>query len=158
MHTFLRRTGKYFENISLVFLLLLFACVLIQIIMRNFFDIGSVKLEELARVCLVSLVFLMVPVLIVDKQHIIVDLLINYLPKKVRRIFEIVTQSLSFGLSVFLLFSIRQVMLRNWSVCTPALRMPNSILYIPMVLGLLFMAVGTFVYLLDAMRNKEVSS
>ncbi len=155
MHTFLRRTGKYFENISLVFLLLLLACVLIQIIMRNFFDSGSVKLEELARICLVSLVFLMVPVLIVDKQHIIVDLFINYLPSKVRRIFEAVIQSLSFGLAVFLLYSIRQVMLRNWSVSTPALRMPNSILYIPIVLGLLFMALGTFVYLLDAIRNKE---
>jgi len=33
--------------------------------------------------------------------------------------------------------------------------MPNSILYIPIVLGLLFMALGTFVYLLDAIRNKE---
>jgi len=97
----------------------------------------------------------MVPVLIVDKQHIIVDLFINYLPSKVRRIFEAVIQSLSFGLAVFLLYSIRQVMLRNWSVSTPALRMPNSILYIPIVLGLLFMALGTFVYLLDAIRNKE---
>ena len=158
MHTFMRRTSKFLENVSLLFLLLLFACVLIQIIMRNFFDSGSVKLEELARVCLVSLVFLMVPVLIVDKQHIIVDLLINYLPKRVRRIFEIVIQSLSFGLTMFLLFSIRQVMLRNWSVCTPALRMPNIILYIPIVLGLLFMAVGTIVYLLDAIQNREVSS
>ncbi|MCF7944874.1 MAG: TRAP transporter small permease subunit [Spirochaetia bacterium] len=155
MHAFIRRSCRILENIAILFLVLLFSSVLIQIIMRNFFNNGSVKLEELARFSLVSIVFIMVPVLIVDKQHIIVDILLVRLPTKARRFFEILIQSLSFGIAVFMMFSVNHVMIRNWSVRTPALRMPNFILYIPIVLGLVFMALGSFLYLMDAFRPPD---
>lgn len=157
MHAFLHKTGKYMENVSIAFLLLLFSSVLVQIIMRNFFNSGSVKLEELARFSLVSLVFLMVPVLIIEKQHIIVDFLIVRLSRRAARCFEIGIQALTCALAIFLLFSVNQVMVNNWSVRTPALRMPNIIMYIPIVLGLVFMAVGSCVYFVEAVRSRGES-
>ncbi len=155
MQSAVKRVSRYLEYISLVFLLLVFFCVLIQIIMRNFFNTGSVVLEELARFSLVSLVFLMIPVLVIDKGHIIVDILIMHLSKRVKRVFEIVTQVVSFGLAVFLLAAIKQVMDKNWSVRTPAMRMPNSIYYIPIIIGIFFMAVGACIDLIEAIKDKE---
>jgi TRAP-type C4-dicarboxylate transport system permease small subunit len=155
MRTIINKTQKAFEDISMVFLLVLFASVFIQIVMRNFFSSGSVVLEELARFCLVSLVFLMVPVLVVDRQHIIVDILLVRLAPKVRRIFSICIEASSIALAIFLLFAIKQVMDRNWSVRTPAMRLPNIIFYIPIVLGLLFMVAGSALHMVDSIGNKD---
>jgi TRAP-type C4-dicarboxylate transport system permease small subunit len=153
MHNIIKKASKALENISLLFLILLFACVLVQIIMRNFFNSGSVVLEELARFSLVSLVFLMIPVLIIDKQHIIVDLLTSRLPKTAKRVFEIIIEGTSFLMSFFLLFSVNQVISKNWSVRTPAMRMPNFIMYIPIVLGITFSALASLLFLIKLIRN-----
>ena len=153
MHNIIKKASKALENISLLFLILLFACVLVQIIMRNFFNSGSVVLEELARFSLVSLVFLMIPVLIIDKQHIIVDLLTSRLPKTAKRVFEIIIEGTSLLMSFFLLFSVNQVISKNWSVRTPAMRMPNFIMYIPIVLGITFSALASLLFLIKLIRN-----
>jgi TRAP-type C4-dicarboxylate transport system permease small subunit len=157
MHVFIRKSGRALENISLVFLTLLFACVMIQIVMRNFFNSGSVQLEELARYSLVALVFLMTPVLIITRGHIIVDIITSKLSIPKARIVEIAVQALTFGLALFLLFSVRQVMTMNWNVRTPALKMPNIVMYIPIVIGLIYMAACSLLYMIDAIRGKEVS-
>ena len=158
MNKIMQKISKYLESLSMIFLVVLFASVLIQIIMRNFFNSGSVQVEELARFCLVSLVFLMGPVLVIDNQHIFVDLLLIRLPGKIRRYFEVMIQFCVLCFTVILLFSVRQVMIFNWSVKTPALRMPNYILYIPIVLGLVCMATGSVVYMIEAIRKKGESA
>jgi TRAP-type transport system small permease protein len=136
MKKILKISGQIMEDLSIVLLVILFVSVFAQIIMRNFFSTGSVILEELARLCLVSLVFMMIPVLFIDKQHIIVDILIARVSIKFRRIMELIVYFLSSALMVFLLVAISQVMERNWNVRTPAIRMPNIVFYIPIVLGL----------------------
>ncbi len=153
MQNIIKKSSKVLETASLLFLILLFACVLTQIIMRNFFNSGSVVLEELARFSLVSLVFLMIPVLIVDKQHIMVDLVTSRLPKKLKRVFEIVCEGLALFMSFFLLFSVNQVISKNWSVRTPAMRMPNFIMYIPIVLGITLTALATLSFLIQLLRD-----
>ncbi|HCG62896.1 MAG TPA: hypothetical protein DEZ27_03575 [Sphaerochaeta sp.] len=155
MHKFMQKTSKVLESSSIVFLLVLFACVLVQIIMRNFFSSGSVVLEELARFCLVSLVFLMVPVLTIDKQHIIVDILSARVPKRIRPVLEICIELLCIGLAVFLLIAVNQVMTRNWSVRTPAIRMPNILFYLPIVIGLVFMSIGAAVHTFDVFKGRK---
>ncbi len=157
MHEFIRKSGRVLEDTAMVFLTMLFACVMIQIVMRNFFSSGSVVIEELARFSLVSLVFLMTPVLVISRGHIIVDIITSRLSTSRARIVEIFVQAMTLGLAIFLLFSVRQVMDMNWSVRTPAMRMPNFIMYIPIVIGLVYMAGGSLLYMVDAIRDREVT-
>ncbi len=145
MKKILKISGQIMEDLSIVLLVILFLSVFAQIIMRNFFSTGSVILEELARLCLISLVFMMIPILFIDKQHIIVDILIARVSVKLRRIMELIVYFLSSALMVFLLVAISQVMERNWNVRTPAIRMPNIVFYIPIVLGLVF-SLGACMY------------
>jgi TRAP-type C4-dicarboxylate transport system permease small subunit len=84
-----------------------------------------------------------------------VDILLVRLAPKVRRIFSICIEASSIALAIFLLFAIKQVMDRNWSVRTPAMRMPNIIFYIPIVLGLLFMVAGSALHMVDSIGNKD---
>ncbi len=155
MKSIIRTSSKILEAAALLFLITLFACVLTQIVMRNFFNSGSVIIEELARFSLVSLVFLMIPVLLVDRQHIVVDLITSRLKGKSLRITQIVVEFLTLALAIFLLFSSAQVLTKNWSVRTPAMKMPNLVMYIPIVLGIAFTALESIAFLINLIRGKE---
>ena len=132
----LRVLSDVFENLSVVFLTTLCLSVFTQIVMRNFFSAGSVVLEEFARFSLVSLVFLMIPVLSLRNQHIIVDFVLNKLPAPTRRVFDLVIQIFCVVCSAFLIVAISNIMKRNYNVKTAALRMPNWLFYMPVALGL----------------------
>jgi TRAP-type C4-dicarboxylate transport system permease small subunit len=97
----------------------------------------------------------MIPVLSLDGQHIIVDILTARLKGSVRRISNLIVQVLCTGFSVFLLVAIAQVLQRNWNVRTSAMRMPNIILYIPIVLGLLFMGIASIHLFITIFKTKE---
>ncbi len=143
-----------FESIAIVFLVVLCLSVFIQIIMRNFFASGSIVLEELARFSLVSLVFLMIPVLTVRKQHIIVDFVLNMLAVPVRKGFDLVIQIVIGAGSIFLIIAISRIMVMNYNVRTAALRMPNYIFYLPVALGLLFNVVASLDNFITTIKGK----
>jgi TRAP-type transport system small permease protein len=155
MKKILKISGQIMEDISIVLLVILFLSVFAQIIMRNFFSSGSVILEELARLCLVSLVFMMIPILFLDKQQIIVDILIARVSPKIRKVMELIVYFLNSALTVFLLIAISQVMERNWNVRTPAIRMPNIVFYIPIVLGLVCTLGACVYHFVVILANKE---
>lgn len=143
MHNILKKVTEFFRGTAIVFLLILFSSVFIQIIMRNIFHMGSIKLEELARFSLISLVFLMIPVLTFENKHIIVDILLVHLKGKVKTSFDGIIQLACGAFGIFILVAITTIMKRNWSIRTPALGMPNLIFYLPITLGMAFMVVGS---------------
>jgi len=142
-----RKLSGFFQNVAVVFLITLFLSVAIQIVMRNVFNAGSVVLEELARFSLVSLVFLMIPVLTIEKKQIIVDIVLLYLPASARKVFDVFIQIVSAGFSVFVLVAIAKIMENNWNVKTPAIHMPNAIFYFPVATGILFTLIGSLYHL-----------
>jgi TRAP-type C4-dicarboxylate transport system permease small subunit len=147
MKSILQGLSRIFEAVSIAFLATLCLSVFIQIIMRNVFSAGSIVLEELARFSLVTLVFLMIPVLAMDRKHIMVDFFILKLPVRLRRLVDAVIQILSAAATIFLLVAIAKIMERNWNVRTPAMRMPNVLFYTPVALGLLFTLLACIVNL-----------
>jgi len=145
-----------YELLGIIFLLMLFLSVLIQIIMRNIFNSGSIQLEELARFSLVSLVFLMIPVLTWRGQHIIVDIVILYLPERLKRWFSAISQLLVMVFGLYVLNAIVTIMEFNWNVRTPALAMPNVVFYIPITLGVLAMCIFSLAGAIITLRGREV--
>jgi TRAP-type C4-dicarboxylate transport system permease small subunit len=144
-----------YQKLSVAFLAALCLSVFAQIILRNVFSAGSVVLEELARFSLVSLVFLMIPSLTVNRQQIIVDFVVNRLPAGARKTVEAFAQLLSAASSVFLIFAIALIMKRNWSVRTPAMRMPNYLFYLPAALGIALNALAALDRMIGAFARKE---
>ena len=155
MNNLAKKVTKGYQAVAVVFLLVLFLSVFIQIIMRNVFHAGTIQLEELARVSLVSLVFLMIPVLTYEKRHIIVDIVLLYLPKQAKKWVSVVTQLLVMCFGIYVLWAIATIMERNWSVRTPALNMPNIVFYIPITLGILAMTVLSLLGVCSTLCGKE---
>ncbi len=146
-----------YELLGILFLMMLFLSVLIQIVMRNIFNSGSIQLEELARFSLVSLVFLMIPVLTWKNQQIIVDIVVLYLPERVKRWFSAITQLLVMVFGMYVLYAIVTIMEFNWNVRTPALAMPNVVFYIPITLGVLAMCIFSLAGVIITLRGREVA-
>lgn len=155
MRRIVRTLCDLYQKLSVAFLAALCLSVFAQIILRNVFSAGSVVLEELARFSLVSLVFLMIPSLTVNRQQIIVDFVVNRLPAGARKTVEAFAQLLSAASSVFLIFAIALIMERNWSVRTPAMRMPNYLFYLPAALGIALNALAALDRMIGAFAKKE---
>jgi TRAP-type transport system small permease protein len=151
------KVGKIFESMGIVFLLVLIFSVTTQIVMRNLFNAGSVALEELARFSLVSIVFLMIPVLTIEKKQIIVDIVLLYLPRRARKAFDLAVDAIGCGFSIFILVAISMIMRRNWNVRTPALRMPNVLLYLPVAAGITLNFFGSLWHFIRTVSGKEAA-
>lgn len=152
----MRRVSGFLQNLAVVFLITLFLSVAIQIVMRNLFNAGSIVIEELARFSLVSLVFIMIPVLTIEKKQIVVDIVLLYLPPPIRKLFDLFAQVLSAGFSIFMLIAITKIMENNWNVRTPAIRMPNAVFYLPVAGGILISLIASvyhFVNILGAPKE-----
>jgi TRAP-type C4-dicarboxylate transport system permease small subunit len=152
-----QKLSKVLQSSAIAFLIILILSIVIQIIMRNIFNAGSIVLEELARFSLVSLVFLMVPALTIEKRQIVVDIVLMYLPRGARRVFDIIIHLLSSGFSVFILIAIALIMKKNWNVRTPAMRMPNAIFYLPVALGIFFNLIASLWLFVTTLTRKEGS-
>ena len=157
MQRFLKKMAGLYELLGILFLMMLFLSVLIQIVMRNIFNSGSIQLEELARFSLVSLVFLMIPVLTWKNQQIIVDIVVLYLPENVKRWFSAISQLLVMVFGLYVLYAIVTIMEFNWNVRTPALAMPNVVFYIPITLGVLAMCIFSLAGVIITLRGREVA-
>lgn len=153
----LKALSGLFENLSVAFLVVMSVCVFAQIILRNFFSMGSSIIEELGRFSLVSLVFLMIPVLTVRKQQIVVDFVLARLPASARRIMDALIRLACLAISAFLLVAISRIMVMNYNVRTAALKMPNYIFYIPIVAGLALDAVASIDLFITLLAGKEAS-
>lgn len=154
MKKILQKASKAYQFAAVVFLLVLFVSIFIQIIMRNFFDSGSVQLEELARYSMVSLVFLAIPILSLEGGHIVVDFLPTHLPKKVQRWLSVANQLLVGAFGIYILSAIASIMERNWNVRTPGLNMPNILFYLPVILGFVAMTVFSLLGVIKTLANK----
>lgn len=155
MNNLIRKGIRFYQAVAIVFLLVLFSSVFIQIIMRNIFNAGSIQLEELARFSLVSLVFLMIPPLTFTQKHIIVDIVVMYLPVKAKRWVSFFTDLLIMAFGLYGLFAIATIMEFNWNVRTPALAMPNAIFYLPITLGIVGMVICSAVSAVQHLFAKE---
>lgn len=145
MEKVIKKLCKFTTVLAKIYLILLFAAVFLQIILRNFFNMGSRQIEEFARYCSVSTVFLMIGVIALRRNHIVVDMAIKNLPNKSNAIISAIADLISAGFIASLLFSIKLIMKMNWNVRTPGMGMLNAVYYISITFGL-SIALIAFLY------------
>lgn len=122
-------------------LVLATSLVLLQIVCRNFFDLGLPWADELARFSGIALVFLAIPNLLLQNKHIRMDLLREYLSAKSWAVLERFSDLLVLIYCAVSLFGFYKFLWRAAKFSTPALGMPNLIFYFPALLGTLVLAM-----------------
>lgn len=144
--------NRLFERFSMVCLVGFTVLVFVQMAARNLFNLGIAEFEELSRSLDISMVFLVIPILMREGQHIVVDLFLWGLPARVDRWMKLLSSALCIGFSALFLYSGYLYMARHWSVPSPVLKMPNIVFFGPALIGMaLFLAncIAVFIVILN---------
>lgn len=135
------RIAGFFEKLSLIALPAIATLVFAQIVLRNFFSLAYASIDELARFAHINMVFLLVPFLFREGLHINVDLLTRWAPPAARRVLTALSALLTALYSAVFLVSEYQFMMKNGSVPTPALGIPNWLFFAGAYVGMALLLV-----------------
>lgn len=111
---------KMIETICVTLLMLVLACMCIQIGCR-LFSIGQSFTEELSRLSFSLMIFLGMPLALAEGADIAVDMLVNLLPFKIRRGIDILVDFMITGFGVFCIRSLFTFMRSNKDVTAVSL-------------------------------------
>lgn len=129
--------------------------VLVQVVCRDFFDMGLPGADKLARFFGMALVFLAIPRLLVDNGHIAVDLFPSMLGPRNRAIVDAVNGVLLLLFCGIMIVALYKFLLRAGKFSTPALGVPNWIYFLPAVLGVVLFACVALHRLFTASNNSS---
>jgi TRAP-type C4-dicarboxylate transport system permease small subunit len=124
------------EYVSLACLAVIATLIFVQIILRNLLSTAYAGVEEVARFAHITLVFLLVPLLFRDGLHVNIDLLTQWAGPTLKRLLDVVAALLTFVYGAFFLISEYQFMLKNGSVPSPGLGIPNIVFFAGAYVGM----------------------
>jgi TRAP-type C4-dicarboxylate transport system permease small subunit len=140
------------ESVSLVCLGTVAVLIFLQILLRNFGSIAYAGIEEVARLAHINLVFLMVPLLFREGLHVNVDLLTQYAGPGLKRALGWLAALLTAVYCLFFLVSEYQFMVKNASVPSPGLGIPNIIFFAGAYLGMALLLLTALEQLFHTMK------
>lgn len=130
------------ETLAALCLFAVTTLIMIQVFARELFNDGAVWADELARWFGLGLIFLAVPLLLVNNGHVRVDMFLNLLPRLPRRAADIAIEILTLVFCALYLVSGWYFMQRAGRFSTPALSIPNLLYYMPAAVGMALMSLA----------------
>ena len=154
------RIAGWAENVAMAALLAMAGLVVLQVIARDGFHLGLAWADELARYAGLTIVYLTAPLLLLQNKHVLVDILINILPKRLRALVDLVNELLMVLFCVFFLWGGWFFLQRAGRFSTPALGLPNLAYYSPVMVGMVLLFAASlirFLRLAQRMRRADLS-
>jgi TRAP-type C4-dicarboxylate transport system permease small subunit len=137
----LSAASVFLERIAIVMLLLTTSLVILQVIARNFFQMGLPWADELARYGGLGIVFLAVPLLLLHDRHIAVDIISARVRGRAGMVLRICNEVIVLLFCILFLIGGYAFLVRAGRFVTPALSMPNLPFYLPAMLGMIMFAI-----------------
>jgi TRAP-type C4-dicarboxylate transport system permease small subunit len=150
----LDRMNRLFELLSMWCLVGFTVAVFVQMAARNMFNLGIAEFEEISRSLDISMVFLVIPILMREGQHIVVDLFLWGLPGKLDKAMKLLASAICIGFSALFLYSGYLYMMRHWNVPSPVLKMPNIVFFGPALIGMALFLLNCIVVFILILRKK----
>ena len=141
-----------------VLLVVMVALVFCQVALRYVFGYSIVWTEEVARYAFVWATFIGASLALRVGAHIGVRLLIDKLPRRWRRVFEIAANALVLVFICISLYVGTQATLRAWKQQTAILQMPMAIPYLAIPIGFFLMAIQQIEALFRFLKGEVAQS
>ncbi len=154
----LARLCLWFEWAAMLLLVVMTAFILVQVTARNVFALGLPWAEELARYAGLGVVYLVVPLLLLQDKHIKVDLLLNRLKGRSARALNVVNEIIVLAFALVFLWGGWLFLKRASQFSTAALGMPNWLYYLPAAMGMLLFALVAMLRLSRALRGQPMKT
>lgn len=139
---------EWAERIAMLALMLMTALIVLQVAGRNLLDTGWPWAEELARYAGLALVYMAVPLLLLRNKHILVDIVSSRITGLPGKLLHIANELLILLFCVLFLWGGWAFIQKAGKFTTPALGLPNTLYYLPALLGMLLLALVSLARLL----------
>jgi len=149
----LARLCRAGEAVALVLLAVMTAFILVQVGARNVLALGLPWAEELARYAGLGVVYLTVPLLLLNDQHIKVELLPSRLHGGVGRVVRLAAELTTLAFGVSLLWGGWFFLQRAARFSTAALGIPNWLYYAPAAIGMTLFTLVALRRVAGALRS-----
>lgn len=134
---------RYAEIVAMWAVVGITALILMQVVAREAFAAGLPWADELARYLGLCVIFLVVPILLANDEHVKVDLFLNMMPPGARRLVSAANEVLTVIFCALFLYAGWLFMQRAWKFASPAIGIPNLVWYLPAMIGMtLLLAVA----------------
>ena len=155
---FLYRACRLFEIIAMILLGVMTFLVMLQIAGRDLFGSGWPWADELARYSGLGLVYLTIPLLLLNDRHVKVDMLSSRFKGKAAYVLHVFNEMLIVVFFGLFFWGGWVFMQRAAKFSTPALGMPNWLFYLPAAIGMLLFGLVALSRLLRALKGKPVAA
>ncbi len=149
----IRSSDKY---ISTTILAVIMVMTIVQIMLRSFFNIPLVGIEELSRYLFIAFVFLGLSYYNRVDGHIKLEGLQKNFPLKIKRIMGIIIHASSVIVFSVIFFSATYTSLTNYNSTTPTLAIPFWLFFLPTIVGFGLLTVEEIVILIKECK-KEIT-
>lgn len=148
---------EWAERIAMLMLMLMTALIILQVAGRNLLDVGWPWAEELARYAGLALVYMTAPLLLLRNKHILVDLVSSRIKGVPGKLLQITNELLILLFCVLFLWGGWAFIQKAGKFTTPALGMPNTLYYLPALLGMVLLALVSLSRLVQLMTAPDHS-
>ena len=145
MDSLIKKYNKFMSYLGLVCLGGFIISVLIQVISRTFLPKTPSWTEELARYLFIYMVAFGSSVAVHKKEFVAVDLIIDFLPKIIRKLIELVINIVLLLFVIFVLLkSVLSFAILEYRMVSTAMQVPMQYIYFSMIIlfGLLILSFG----------------
>jgi len=143
------------QGLGVLFLLVMFVSVLIQIFFRYVLQSPLTWTEEASRYSFIWIVLLGAAFAVRKKEHVVMEVLVNRFPSRLRR-------NILFGINVIILIALIYLLPISWNffwfikgVSAPTLGISWGFLFFSAPLSIALMTIHTFIALFTTMRTEE---
>lgn len=143
MDSLIKKYNKFMSYLGLICLGGFIISVLIQVISRTFLPKTPSWTEELARYLFIYMVAFGASVAVHKKEFVAVDLIIDFLPKIIRKLIELVINIVLFLFVTFVLLkSVLGFAILEYRMVSTAMQVPMQYIYFSMIIlfGLLILS------------------
>lgn len=135
-------------------LVLMSTLIVLQVTVRNLFDLGLPWANELARFTGVSLVYLVVPYLHLREQFIAVDIVSSRVRGRARAVLRAVIELATLAFAALTLIGFQQFLVVAGTFTTPAMGIPNWMFFLPALVGIILLTLGGVVRIAALLRGR----
>lgn len=142
MDSLINKYNKFMSYLGLICLGGFIISVLIQVISRTFLPKTPSWTEELARYLFIYMVAFGASVAVHKKEFVAVDLIIDFLPKIIRKLIELVINIVLLFVTFVLLKSVLGFAILEYRMVSTAMQVPMQYIYFSMIIlfGLLILS------------------
>ena len=137
----LGRVCVWAEGLAILMLLIMTSLIIAQVGGRNLLNQGWPWAEELARYAGLGLVYMTAPLLLLQNKHIQVDIVSSRIRGLAGRWLQVVNEALVLVFCALFLWGGWAFLKKAGQFSTPALGIPNTVYYMPALLGMLLLAL-----------------